>query len=52
MFRRLRSQASICLLTGLIVLAGGKAMGDWLETFDGETLDVATWQFDPFPDLT
>jgi hypothetical protein len=52
MFRRFRSRASICLLTGLIVLAGGTAMGDWFETFDGETLDLATWQFSPFPDVT
>ena len=52
MFRRFRSRASICLLTGLIVLAGGTAMGDWFETFDGDQLDLATWQFHPFPDVT
>ena len=52
MLRRLRSRATICVLTGFIMLAGGSVRGDWFETFDGEQLDVPGWQFVPLPDVT
>jgi hypothetical protein len=52
MFRKLRSSATICALMGLVLLAVSTARADWFETFDGETLDLATWEFNPFPDMT
>jgi len=52
MFRRLRSRGTICVLTALIALAVGAARADWFETFDGDQLDVATWDFVPLPDVT
>ncbi|UCG47377.1 MAG: hypothetical protein JSU94_18030 [Phycisphaerales bacterium] len=52
MFEKLRSRATMFVLTGLIVLAGSTVKGDWSETFDGDQLDVATWDFAPLPDVT
>jgi hypothetical protein len=37
---------------GLVLLAGSASRADWLETFDGDQLDQATWLFSPFPDVT
>ncbi len=51
MLRGLANRATIFVLTGLIVL-GGTARGDWIETFDGDEPDLATWLFSPFPDVT
>ena len=51
MFTKVRSSAACCVLMGLILLAAGAARADWFETFDGETLDLATWEFSPFPDV-
>jgi hypothetical protein len=34
------------------MLASGTVRGDWLETFDGDQLDLPTWLFSPFPDVT
>jgi hypothetical protein len=52
MFRRLRSSATICALMVFVLLAVGTGRADWFETFDGETLDLTTWEFNPFPDMT
>ena len=52
MFRELRSLVTICVLVGLIVVASGTVRANWLETFDGDELDLATWQFECFPDVT
>jgi hypothetical protein len=52
MCREPKSRATIFVLAGLIVLTGGTLRADWFETFDGDQPDLATWQFDPFPDLT
>jgi len=42
----------ICAVVGLIVAASGTAQANWSESFDGDELDLATWQFHPYPDLT
>ncbi len=51
MFTKLRSSAACCVLMVLVLLAAGAAHADWFETFDGETLDLPTWVFSPFPDV-
>ncbi|MDT8301815.1 MAG: hypothetical protein RQ760_10060, partial [Sedimentisphaerales bacterium] len=40
------------LLSGLILSAGNTTQANWLETFDGDEFDLATWKFYPFPDVT
>jgi len=52
MFGRLRSSETICVLMALVLLATVTGRADWFETFDGETLDLTTWVFSPFPDAT
>jgi hypothetical protein len=44
--------AAACVLMGLILAGSGTAQANWSETFDGDELDLATWQFHCFPDLT
>jgi len=51
MFREFRSVITICVLVGLIAFASDSARANWLETFDGDTFDLPTWDFNPFPDL-
>jgi len=50
MFRELRSWVIVCI--SLIVVIGGITQANWLETFDGDELDLPTWVFSPYPDLT
>ncbi len=52
MFRELRSLVTICVLVGLVAFVSGTARANWIESFDGETFDLPTWEFNPFPDLT
>jgi len=52
MFRKIRSLITICVLMGLVVFVSESARANWVETFDGDQLDVATWQFVPLPDVT
>jgi hypothetical protein len=52
MFRELRSLVTICVLVGLIVFVSDAAQANWLETFDGDEPDLATWQYECFPDMT
>jgi len=52
MFRRIRSLITICVLVGLIAFVSDTARANWSETFDGDELDLPTWDFNPFPDLT
>ncbi len=52
MFSKLRISVTSCAIVGLILFASSAGQADWLETFDGETLDLTTWQFSPFPDVT
>ena len=42
----------ICAVVGLLVAASGTTQANWLETFDGDELDLPTWEFHPYPDLT
>ncbi len=49
---KLRTLVAICVVTGLITPASETLRADWFESFDGETLDLATWEFTPFPDVT
>ena len=51
MFRELRSLVTICVLVGLIAFVSDAARANWLETFDGDELDLPTWEFNPFPDI-
>jgi len=52
MFREFGKSLTACILISLAALAGATASANWIETFDGETLDLATWEFHPFPDVT
>ena len=52
MFKELRSLVTIYVLVGIIALVSGNTQANWLETFDGDELDLATWQFVPLPDVT
>ena len=52
MFRELRSFVTIFVLVGMVAFVSGTTRANWLETFDGDELDVATWQFVPLPDVT
>ncbi len=42
----------ICAVVGLIVAASGTAQANWSETFDGDELDLPTWEYLCFPDVT
>ncbi len=42
----------ICAVVGLVVVVNSTAQANWSESFDGDDLDLPTWQFHPFPDLT
>ena len=42
----------VAILTGAIGISCGTARANWLETFDGNSFDLSTWQFDCYPDLT
>jgi hypothetical protein len=52
MFKEFRSLMTICVLAGLITVAIGTARANWVETFDGDQPDLATWQYVCFPDVT
>ncbi|MHC4328597.1 MAG: hypothetical protein ACYSWW_10810 [Planctomycetota bacterium] len=51
MLEKLRTLVAICVVTALIAPGSEMLRADWFETFDGETLDVAGWQFVPLPDV-
>ena len=42
----------ICAVVGLVVAASGTAQANWSESFDGDDLDLPTWQYHCFPDVT
>jgi hypothetical protein len=46
MFRELRSLVTICVLVGLIAFVSDTVRANWLETFDGDQLDLPTWQYE------
>ena len=52
MFRIFKHFAAVCVLIAIIVILSGTARANWLETFDGNTFDLATWRFGCYPDLT
>ncbi len=52
MFKKLTSLVTVCVLIGLILLTSGLAQANWLETFDGNSFDLVTWQFSCYPDMT
>ena len=39
-------------IMAVIAILSGTAHANWLETFDGNSFDLATWQFSCYPDLT
>ena len=39
-------------IMAVIAILSGTAQANWLETFDGNSFDLATWQFSCYPDLT
>ena len=47
MCRELRSLVIACV--SLIVVIGGTSQANWVETFDGGTFDLPTWQFLVYP---
>ena len=52
MSKKSASKTTVCVLIGLILLTSGTAQANWLETFDGNSFSLATWQFACYPDLT
>ena len=52
MLKKIRSLTTICVLAGLITITIGPARANWMETFNGDVLDLPTWQFVPLPDVT
>src|SRR4030042_508589 len=52
MFRIFKHFAAVCVLIAIIVILSGTARANWLETFDGNSYDLATWRFGCYPDLT
>jgi hypothetical protein len=52
MFRKIQSLITICVLVVLVTISIDSARANWMETFDGDQPDLATWQFVPLPDLT
>ena len=52
MFRKIRSLITICVLVGLVAFVSDTARANWSETFDGDELDLPTWEFNCFPDMT
>ncbi len=49
---KLRYFETVCVLAALLVALSGVAQANWLETFNGAQLDLPTWQFTCFPDIT
>ena len=49
MFRIFRHFVAIM---AVIAILSGTSQANWLETFDGNSFDLATWQFNCYPDLT
>jgi len=49
---KLRCFETVCVIAALLVAAGGTAQANWVETFNGAQLDVPTWVFSPYPDVT
>lgn len=49
---KLKTIVAICIVTGLSLPWSETLQADWSETFDGDQLDVATWDFVPLPDVT
>ncbi|NQT02453.1 MAG: hypothetical protein HQ580_10540, partial [Planctomycetes bacterium] len=47
---KLAKSVVICVVVGLVV--NGTLQANWLETFDGDELDLATWIFTCIPDVT
>jgi len=52
MFKKPVSSLTVFVVIGLILLSSGRARANWLETFDGNSFDLTTWQFSCYPDLT
>ncbi len=52
MCKRLKHFVAFYALIGSVLLASGTAKANWSETFDGNSFDLATWQFSCYPDLT
>ncbi|MHC4510246.1 MAG: hypothetical protein ACYTAO_15050 [Planctomycetota bacterium] len=51
MAEKLKCFGTVCALAVLLGALSGTAQANWLETFDNNTFDVATWEFVPYPDL-
>jgi hypothetical protein len=52
MFKKNRCLVTISVIVGLIVLASGTARADWEDTFNANTFDLSTWDFECVPDIT
>jgi len=52
MFNKLKSLVIVYVLIGLLLFESGTAQANWFESFNGEKPDLATWQFECFPDVT
>ncbi|MBN2314814.1 MAG: hypothetical protein JXM79_12860, partial [Sedimentisphaerales bacterium] len=50
MFKTIRTLIIVCI--SLIFAIGGTIQANWVETFDNNALDLSTWQFSAYPDLT
>ncbi len=52
MSKKLKKSVVFFAVIGTIVAVSGTTEANWFETFDGDELDLATWQFVCFPDVT
>jgi hypothetical protein len=52
MLSKILNLITICMLVGLVAFVCGSARANWVETFDGDELDLPTWEFNCFPDVT
>jgi len=52
MFRIFKHFVAVYVLIVVIAILSGTARANWLETFDGNSFDLPTWQFSCYPDLT
>jgi len=52
MSEKMRNLLTICVVVAVIVATNGIAHANWSESFNGDQLDLMTWQFHCFPDVT
>jgi hypothetical protein len=52
MLKNAKKLVIVCAALGLAVFVSGTVQANWVETWNGAQPDLATWEFECFPDLT